>query len=398
MALLLQLRYNVRPPLTLRLASDAPENRVIPASRKVGPDEDSDPLLPMRCDESGRWVVCSGQSLRPMAPRAGRRGICCWYSTTLAMTGWGTADPASRYALCWSCGRPSTMAGRPSSFGFHLGTLVMNCTTSAATFVTSRAIARRLFAALLVLAPLATAAGQSTIGEMRRQATRSELEKAAKAAESAALSAPDEKVRNKLRADAAALQARLTNGDFIPGDRIMLEVVGGDTALSDTFTVRGDRMLPLPNIPPISLQGVLDSELESHLTKELERFIKEVSLTATPLVRISLIGFPQSNFFTVPVDQSITDVIATAGGYGSISTSAVDKIVVRRAGREVMDAKSTAEAIRLGKTVGDMAMRDGDELYLPDRASSTFNWQTALGAVSAITGIYFLLRYGRGRP
>jgi hypothetical protein len=42
-----------------------------------------------------------------------------------------------------------------------------------------------------------------------------------------------------------------------------------------------------------------------------------------------------------------------------------------------------------------MAMRNGDELYLPDKASSTFNVQTAIGLVSAVTGLYFLLRYGR---
>lgn len=266
-----------------------------------------------------------------------------------------------------------------------------------ATFLRHRAIGIRLLASLLAITPLSVVAGQSSIGEMRRQATRAELERAAKAAESASLSAPDDKTRNRLRADAVAIQMRLTNGDFIPGDRILL-IVAGDTALSDTFTVRGDRMLPMPNLPAISLQGVLDSELEPHLKTELSRFIKEVSLTATPLVRISLLGFPNGNFFTVPVDQSITDVISAAGGWGSPSQVAPEKAVVRRAGQVFLDAKATAEAIRLGKTVGDMAMRDGDELYVPDRATSTFNWQTALGAVSAISGLYFLFRFGRRNP
>lgn len=252
----------------------------------------------------------------------------------------------------------------------------------------------RLLIGLLMFAPIGSVAAQSSIGEMRRQATRSELEKAANAAETASLSAPDNKTRAKLRADAAAIRMRLTNGDFIPGDRIRL-LVEGDTALTDTFTVRGDRMLPLPNLPAVSLQGVLDSELESYLKKELLRYIKQVSLEATPLVRISLLGFPQSNFFTVPVDQSITDVIAAAGGWGPTTQVAHDKAVVRRGGEVFMDAKSTAEAIRQGKTVGDMALRDGDELYVPDRASSTFNWQTALGVVSAVTGLYFLFRYRR---
>jgi protein involved in polysaccharide export with SLBB domain len=175
-------------------------------------------------------------------------------------------------------------------------------------------------------------------------------------------------------------------------------MVAGDSVLTDTFTVRGDRMLPLPNIPAISLHGVLDSELESHLTKELLRYIKTVNLEATPLVRISLLGFPQSNFYTVPVDLSITDVIAAAGGWGNANQVATDKAVVRRGGRIFMDAKATAAAVREGKTVGDMALRDGDELFVPDKTNSTFNWQTLFGAVGAVTGLYWLLRYGQHRP
>jgi protein involved in polysaccharide export with SLBB domain len=248
---------------------------------------------------------------------------------------------------------------------------------------------------LLVAAP-AGAEAQSSIGEMRRQATREELERAAKAAESAALQAPSEKVRTKLQADAQAIRMRLTNGDFIPGDRILL-LVHGDTALTDTFTVRGDRMLPLPNIPPIPLQGVLDSELEAHLTKELLKYIKEVTLEATPLVRLSLLGFPQSNFYTVPVDQAITDVIAAAGGWGSASVVAHDKAVIRRNGEVFMDAKATAEAVRQAKTVGDMGLRDGDEFYVPDRASATRDWQKILGVVSALTSVFWLVRWGTRR-
>jgi protein involved in polysaccharide export with SLBB domain len=229
---------------------------------------------------------------------------------------------------------------------------------------------------------------------MRRQASREELEKAAKAAENASVAAPDEKTRTKLRSDAYAIRMRLENGDFIPGDRIELRVEG-DTALSDTFTVRADRMLPLPNIPPISLHGVLDSELEPYLTTELQKYIKRVALEATPLVRISLVGFPQSNFFTVPVDASITDVISAAGGWGPSTAVAHDKAIVRRAGQVFMDSKSTAEAIRLGKTVGDMALRDGDELYVPDRASSSFPWQNVMMVVGTVTSLYFIFRGGR---
>ncbi len=254
---------------------------------------------------------------------------------------------------------------------------------------------RRLVVIVLALSPVGMLA-QNSIGEMRRQATRAELERAAKAAESASMQQTDEKVRAKLRADAAAIRMRLENGDFIPGDRIML-LVAGDSMLTDTFTVRGDRMLPLPNIPAISLQGVLDSELESHLTKELQRYLKTVSLEATPLVRISLLGFPQSNFYTVPVDLAITDVIKAAGGWGNAGQVVPDKAVVRRNGQIFLDAKATAAAVREGKTVGDMALRDGDELYVPDKTSAGFNWQNVFYGIGAVTSLFWLIRYGGNR-
>lgn len=250
---------------------------------------------------------------------------------------------------------------------------------------------RQWFPAILVaLLALPVGINAQSLGDARRQATREEIERAAKASESAALNA-DAKTRAKLLMDASALRNRLANGDFIPGDRILL-LVQGDTALSDTFTVRGDRMLPLPNIPPITLQGVLDSELEQHLTKELQKYIKEVALEATPLVRISLVGFPQSNFYTVPVDLAITDVIAGAGGWGNASTNAYEKTVVRRNGKVLIDQKATADAIRLGKTVGDMALRDGDELFLPDRTRSGFGVQSVIGAISTVAGLIWLMR------
>lgn len=259
-------------------------------------------------------------------------------------------------------------------------------------------------AALAVVAlALAAAPGsaQSSMGDMRRQATRAEIETAAKAAEAASARAPDEKARRKLQADAAALRQRLSNGDFVPGDRILLWVEG-DTVRSDTFTVRIDRRLPLPEIGDISLHGVLDSELEPFLRQELGKYIKplapatELVVTATPLVRLQVGGaVPQPNFYTVPVDQSITDLFTMAGGTGGL-TSAFDKTVVRRGSSVFMSAREFAEAVRQGKTVGDMALRDGDEIYVPDRATATFNWQTPIAVISSLTGLYFIIRYGFG--
>jgi hypothetical protein len=262
--------------------------------------------------------------------------------------------------------------------------------TTRATLAGSGAWIIRL-ACVLLVSSATIGGGQSSIGEMRRQATRAELERAAKMLETAAVGQQDSKQRAKLTADAQAVRMRLENGDFLPGDRILL-LVQNDTALTDTFTVRGDQVLPLPNIPPISLHGVLDSELEPYLSKELLKYIKTVSLEATPLVRISMLGFPTSNFYTVPVDQAITDVIAAAGGWGSTTTVAHDKAVIRRNGRVIMDPKATAEAVRQNKTLGDMALRDGDEFYLPGKAAPGTRWQAVAGIVATLGSVFWFVR------
>ncbi len=245
----------------------------------------------------------------------------------------------------------------------------------------------RVMVAMALAASLSAA--QASLGEGRRQATRAELEQAAKATEQAATVAPDSKTRDKLLADATALQQRLRNGDFLPGDRIYI-VVLGDSSLTDTFTVRGDRRLQLPNIPDLTLSGVLDSELNSYLTKELSRYLKNPSVTATGMVRLTLTGgVARNGFLTFPVDQAITDVLMSAGGLGP--GSQLDKAEVKRAGKTLINKKEFADAIRLARTVGDLGLRDGDEVYVP-AATATTGWQNWIKVIGVLGPLIFLIR------
>lgn len=261
----------------------------------------------------------------------------------------------------------------------------------------SSIIRSALLAALVaaVGAPTQTAEAQSSLGEGRRQATRAELEQAAKATEQAATVAPDQKTRDKLLADAAGLRQRLRNGDFLPGDRIYL-VVLGDSALTDTFTVRGDRRLQLPNIPDLTLSGVLDSELNGYLTQELGRYLKNPTVTATGMVRLTLTGgVARNGFLTFPVDQAITDVLMTAGGLGA--GSKLDETIVKRAGKTFIDKKAFQEAIRLARTVGDLSLRDGDEVYVPavSATSGLANWTRVVGVLAPLIFLIRILTINR---
>lgn len=253
-------------------------------------------------------------------------------------------------------------------------------------------VTRRLALALSLLTVVGTGAAawaQSSLGEGRRQATRSELEQAARATEQAAAVAPDQKSREKLLGDATALRQRLRNGDFLPGDRIYISVLG-DSSLSDTFTVRGDRRLQMPNIPDISLSGVLDSEINEFLTKELARYLKNPTVSATGMVRLTLTGgVARNGFLTFPVDQSLTDVIMTAGGLGP--NTQLDKATIKRSGKTIIDKKAFQDAIRLGRTVGDLSLRDGDEIEVP-MITSVSQWQNWTRIMAVVAPLIFLIR------
>lgn len=265
--------------------------------------------------------------------------------------------------------------------------------TPVASSLRRRAIRSAMVVSTLVLMqfPWSSAVAQATLGEMRRQATRAELEAAAEAAESAVQRAPDEKVRRVYQETAATYRQRLQNGDFIPGDRILLEVIG-DSLLSDTFTVRSDRKLPLPNLPDVSLHGVLDSELESHLTKELSKYLRVVELSATVLLRISVLGaVGRQDFITVPVDQALTDVISSAGGFAG-GTPDFKKSTIRRGDKVFLDGRGVQEAFQKGKTVGDLSMRDGDVLYIPAVTQGSSRWQQVTIVLGALGSVAWVVR------
>ena len=106
-------------------------------------------------------------------------------------------------------------------------------------------------------------------------------------------------------------------------------------------------------------------------------------------------GFPQSNFYTIPVDLAITDLISQAGGCGNAAAVDPNKAVIRRDGQVFMAAKATADAVRQNKTVGDMALRDGDEFYVPDKASAGSRWQIVTGVLGGLGTILWLVRAAR---
>jgi polysaccharide export outer membrane protein len=225
----------------------------------------------------------------------------------------------------------------------------------------------------------------------RRQATRAELEQMVQRTEELAQAA-DQKTKERLETMMMALRQRLRNGDFAPGDRLMLTVLG-DSSLSDTFTVQPDQRITLPQLPQISLRGVLDSELSEHLSKELAKYLKNPQVTAKGLLRLQVSGaIGRPGFLTVPVDQLVSDVLMAAGGVSQ--QALLDKSYVRRGDDKLLDRKQFSEALRQGRTVGDISLRDGDEIVVAAQ-TATNNLQKWIPIVTTSLTIFWLITRGR---
>jgi protein involved in polysaccharide export with SLBB domain len=263
----------------------------------------------------------------------------------------------------------------------------------AITIERSAAGAIRALMALTLL--VATAACASSRGSsvlpvqppltdsMRAGPSRTELEAMAAQADREAQSASDADVKAQKQAEAASLHDRLTNGDFHAGDRIAL-VVRGDSTLTDTVIVRGGRVIQLPNLPDISLQGVLHSELDGYLTKQLAKYLRNPEVRAQSLVQIAVLGpVGKPGFYNLPTDMTLTDAIMLAGGPGQQSDVNDTKVV--RNNKEVYGSDAVQRAFTSGTTLDQMSLRAGDQIVVGEKGKK--DWLRILQVVSLAAGI-----------
>ncbi|HXV85419.1 MAG TPA: polysaccharide biosynthesis/export family protein [Gemmatimonadales bacterium] len=199
-------------------------------------------------------------------------------------------------------------------------------------------------------------------------------------------------------APAAALlervQQRLREGDFRPGDRILI-TVHGEPALSDTFTVGPDRQLQLP--PPVvgslPLRGVLRAEVEQVLRDFVSQFVRQPVMRVDPLVRLAVQGeVAHAGYHYVPATAVLSDALIVAGG--TTSRADLAKLRLERAGRTLWDGRALQHALADGITVDGAWLRHGDRVIVGARRDAGIydNLRFLWILVSLAGGIYGLSR------
>jgi protein involved in polysaccharide export with SLBB domain len=201
-------------------------------------------------------------------------------------------------------------------------------------------------------------------------ATRQALVVRAEGLEQAAQAAgTTQETRSQAAREAADIRARLARGDFRVGDRILVAVEGEPT-LSDTFTVGVGRLLTLPLIGDVPLDGVLRSELQDYLTKRLGQNLRDPEVRTRAFVRLSIQGaVTKPGFYGVPAAALLSDALMAAGG--TTPEANVGKLRIERDGKPIWQGKALQQAIAGGLTLDDAGLVAGDQFVLPRRGGTS---------------------------
>jgi protein involved in polysaccharide export with SLBB domain len=248
---------------------------------------------------------------------------------------------------------------------------------------------RASIVALTILSAPASAQSNQNDPARRNEVTRRELESLAVVHEQgAAAQGLNAAERASRRQRAADIRERLAEGDYQVGDRIVIAVEGTERPFKDTVEVREGQVISIPGTPDISLRGVLRSEIEEHLTRELQRYVKAPVVRSTSLIRLTVLGaIGRPGFYSVASDNLVSEVIMRAGG--PQRATRFDKSEIRRGDDVVVNGDAFEAAIRQGRSLDELGLRDGDELVFAEKKN--IRWMSVVQAVSVTLSLTYLI-------
>ena len=157
------------------------------------------------------------------------------------------------------------------------------------------------------------------------------------------------------------LRARLENGDFQTGDRIVIDVRGA--ARPDTIQLRAGKVLPLAGMDDLPLDGVLRSELTDVVHTHLARYLREPEVRVTSLVPVAILGSVAApGYYYASPGTALRDVFVLAGG---LRDGDLERVTVRRRGETIWNAPAVRDALASGWSLDGLHLRAGDEILVP---------------------------------
>ena len=221
---------------------------------------------------------------------------------------------------------------------------------------------------LLALAAVPMAAQETSFDASGLYLSRAELEALAEEYTGAAASTGySPALRNEAIQNLDRIRERLKDGDFRPGDRLNVQVRGEE--LPDALVVEPGPAITIPLIGSVSLHGILRHELEGYLTRELGRFIQNPDVRARSMIRVLVQGaVGRPGFYVLPANLLLGEVVMAAGGPSR--NADLDNIRVERGDRVVLSADAIRPAVVGGRSLDQLNIQAGDEIYVPPRSPS----------------------------
>jgi len=240
---------------------------------------------------------------------------------------------------------------------------------------------------------MSTATGQSVPNDERvAGATRNELEARSASLERELRSdSVSQTRRDSLSVQAQEIERRLREGDFAPGDRIVLHMQG-EQMLNDTLTVRGEQVLPVPGFPDLALRGVLRSELRERVHSHLARYLRDPQFSVVPLIRDDIVGeVTRPGFYSLPPDARIADAIMLAGG--PTGNGDLGRLTLSHGGRRLLAELQMRDIVARGLSLDDAGVVPGDEVLVGQRPHRDTQVYFQVGTV-LLSALSTFLAYG----
>jgi polysaccharide export outer membrane protein len=201
-------------------------------------------------------------------------------------------------------------------------------------------------------------------------------------------------VRERAEENIQFIETRLEQGDFQAGDLIGLFVEGHQEVFPDTVVVEAGPALLLPNVGTISLKGVLRSELQDHVAREISRFIRDPIVRVYPTIRVTFEGqVGRPGFYSFPAGLPIGDAIMAAGG--PTGTARMGSIKIKRGSDVLFSGNEVDGFIAQGRSFDQLGFKPGDEVNIPEKIFTTRN--LVYMGMSVITVTLLGMRFYGGR-
>jgi protein involved in polysaccharide export with SLBB domain len=169
-----------------------------------------------------------------------------------------------------------------------------------------------------------------------------------------------------LKDESARLHARLAEGDFSVGDRIIL-AIEGPYQRADTAVVQAGKIIALGSpMGDMSLNGLLRSELADSISARISKYFKNETVHATPLIRIGIGGAVRiAGFHYVRRDMPLSDLVTRAGGLDQNADAS--NIVITRGSTVLYQKADVMSAMQDGLTLDRLGLEPGDQIIVAAR-------------------------------